>query len=59
MEDSYVFFEGDKMFNIYFFKDGEAGFVLPKHRNLKFIDIYKGAFFGVVDICGSMTKEGT
>jgi len=56
MESSYVYFEGEKILNIYFFKGGEAGFVLPKHRNLKFIDINKGECFGVVDICASMTK---
>jgi hypothetical protein len=40
--------------SIFFLKEGNCGFVLPKYSNLEYININNGATFGVVDIIGSM-----
>jgi hypothetical protein len=37
-------------------KAGECGFVLPNHRNIKYIDIIPGEMFGLVDIAGAILK---
>lgn len=39
---------------MYFMKDGNCGMVLPRHSNIKYIDIRPGNFFGIIDIVGSM-----
>ncbi len=39
---------------MYFLKGGKCGFVLPKHRNIKYIDIHVGGYFGLIDIVGSI-----
>ena len=39
---------------MYFMKVGECGLVLPRHSNIKYIDIKPGNFFGILDIVGSM-----
>jgi CRP-like cAMP-binding protein len=57
-ENSYIFFEGDEVKNIWFLMKGECGFVLPNHGNLKYIDIASGQYFGVIDIVGSCMKAG-
>ena len=38
-------------------QDGSCGFVLPKHQNLKYIDIDNGMHFGVIDIIASLINE--
>ena len=58
MSDQYVFFEGDDVKHTYFLKSGECGFVLPKHSNLKYIEISEGSYFGIIDIVGSLLKLG-
>lgn len=50
----YVYFEGDNVTCMYFLKHGECGFVLPRHSNIKYIEIKSGNFFGIIDIVGSM-----
>jgi CRP-like cAMP-binding protein len=50
----YVYFEGDSVTCMYFMKHGECGFVLPRHSNIKYIEIKPGNFFGIIDIVGSM-----
>ena len=35
-------------------KNGECGLVLPRHANIKYIEIMPGNFFGIIDIVGSM-----
>ena len=52
-EKTYIYFEGDAVNCIYFLKDGECGYVLPKHQNLKYIDIPEGDYLGISDIVGS------
>ena len=58
-ENNYVYYERDDVTNIFFLKRGECGLVLPKHKNLKYINISPGNFFGVIDIVGSCMKQGT
>lgn len=52
----YVYQEGDEILSIYFLNDGVAGSVLPRHRNVKFIDYPAGSHFGVMDIVSSCFK---
>mmetsp|Transcript_36132 Transcript_36132/g.55484 ORF Transcript_36132/g.55484 Transcript_36132/m.55484 type:complete len:216 (+) Transcript_36132:708-1355(+) len=53
-ENQYIYFEGDDITCMYFLKGGNCGFVLPKHRNIKYIDIHVGGYFGLIDIVGSI-----
>lgn len=50
----YIYFEGDDVTCMYFMRHGECGFVLPRHSNIKYIDIKSGNLFGIIDIVGSM-----
>ena len=58
MEGQYVYFEGDEISHVYFLSKGNCGFVLPKHKNLKYVDVKQGGYFGVIDIIGSMMEHG-
>lgn len=53
-EDEFIYNEGDEVMGMYFLKEGSCGFVLPKHRNIKYINIDVGQHFGIIDIVGSM-----
>lgn len=54
-----MFFEEDDISCIYFLKCGVAGYVIPRHRNLIYVNLNKGKYFGVSCIVGSlMEKEG-
>lgn len=57
LENQYIFFEGDDVSQIYFFMSGEAGYVLPKHNNIKYIEFQQGNHFGVTDIVGSVLSS--
>ena len=57
LENQYIFFEGDEVNQIYFMMNGEAGYVLPKHRDIKYIDFQLGSHFGVIDIVGSILSN--
>ena len=46
----YIYFEGDDVQCIYFLKEGKCGTVLPRHRNMKYINFPQGCFFGEVDL---------
>ena len=50
----YIYFDGDDINCIYFLKYGSCGFVLPRYSNIKYINVNKGATFGIVDIIGNM-----
>ena len=52
-KEEHIFFEGDDINGLYFLKEGSCGFVLPKFRNAKYIDIDEGTYFGITDIVGS------
>jgi CRP-like cAMP-binding protein len=57
LESNYIFFEGDDVPQIYFLMDGECGFVLPKHDNIKYINVTVGNHFGLIDIVGSILSN--
>lgn len=56
-KDSFIYFEGDHISSIYFLKNGLAGYVLPRHKNIMYIKLYKGQHFGMVDIMGSFIEN--
>ena len=53
-DNSYIYFEGDDVNNIYWLSKGKAGFVLPKYKNTVYIEISIGSIFGTVDIVASI-----
>lgn len=55
--NQYIYFEGDEVNCIFFLKKGSCGFVLPKHKNAKYVDINLGNTFGIVDIIGSTLRH--
>lgn len=55
----YIFFDDDDVSCIYFFKKGHAGFILPRHRNMLYLNLNKGHHFGVSDIVASFMKQGS
>jgi hypothetical protein len=55
-EMQYVYQDEDQINHIYFLQAGECGFVLPKHENIKYINIPVGANFGIIDIIGSVLQ---
>ena len=57
LENQYIFFEGDDVPQIYFLMSGECGYVLPKHKNIKYINFTMGNQFGVIDIVGSVLNS--
>ena len=56
--DQYVYFEGDDITCIYFLKNGEAGYVLPRYQNLMYVTLERGGHFGVSCILGSFIENG-
>ena len=44
------------MNQIYFLKSGDCGYVLPKYRNLKYIAVSNGQYFGVLDIVSTCIR---
>ena len=52
-KDEYIFFEEDDISCIYFLQEGKCGFVLPRHKNLLYVNLNKGMYFGVSCIVGS------
>ena len=55
--NEHVYYEGDEVSCIYFHKDGDCGYALPNFQNTKYIDIPIGAYFGVIDIIGSILNK--
>ena len=53
MSDQFIYYEGDAISAIYFHQTGTTGFVLPRHKNLMYVNINKGHQFGVQCIIGS------
>ena len=56
-QDAFVYFEGDEVVNVFFMKEGQCGFVLPKFNNTKYISISNGCDFGTEDIIGCMLRD--
>lgn len=42
--------DDDEVSCIYFLINGEAGYVLPKHQNIMYIEFSQGCHFGIIDI---------
>ena len=56
-KDEYIFYEDDHVKSIYFFQNGNAGYVLPRHKNLVYINLNKGKCFGVTCLIGSFLND--
>lgn len=55
----YIFYEGDKINNIYFLKNGLCDYVLPKYTSQPFLQVINGTYFGVIDIIAAcFDQEG-
>lgn len=50
----YIFIENEKVDGIFFMISGQASFVLPRFKNLQYINITMGHLFGLIDIIGSL-----
>jgi hypothetical protein len=53
-EKQTIFMENDKIDGIFFLIKGLAAFVLPRYKNVPYINITVGNHFGVIDIVGSL-----
>jgi hypothetical protein len=53
----YIYFERDELTSIYFLKVGNAGMVLPRHQNIKYIDFPVGCLFGIEDIVAGQLDQ--
>jgi hypothetical protein len=51
--DQIIYYESDIISEIYFLLNGLAGFVIPYHRNVVYIEIEKGDRFGDIDFQAS------
>jgi len=51
--DQIIYYESDIISEIYFLLNGLAGFVIPYHRNVVYIEIEKGDRFGDIDFIAS------
>lgn len=49
-DDQYIFMDDDEVSCIYFMINGNAGYVLPKHQNIMYIEFSEGCHFGIIDI---------
>ena len=56
-KQQYIFYEDDDVSCIYFFKKGKAGYVLPRHRNMLYLNLNKGNHFGVSCIVASFLDK--
>ena len=58
LQYEYIYFEGDDITYIYFLNEGECGFVLPRHNNVRYVRFEQGCTFGLIDVLGSVMKYG-
>lgn len=49
-QDSYIYYEEDLVDSIFFLSKGAAGYVLPSHGNIVYVEIDEGDDFGQSDI---------
>ena len=54
LQNNYIYYEKDPVKNVYFLKQGECGYVLPKYHNMKYLNIKEGCNFGELDIIGHL-----
>ena len=53
-EKQILYHDGDVVTNIFFHEKGDIGMCLPKYGYARYINFEEGAYFGVVDIVGSI-----
>lgn len=56
-DNEYVYFEGDEVSYIYFLREGNCYYQLPKYNNARYLRINEGNYFGFSDIIGSIIKN--
>jgi LacI family transcriptional regulator len=56
-DNEFVYQEGDEVASIYFLREGQCFYILPKYKNTRFIRIKEGSYFGFSDIIGSLVKN--
>ena len=56
-KDQFIFIDGDDISCIYFFKEGQASYVLPRHRNMRYLNLTKGKHFGIICIIASFLQK--
>ena len=56
-EKQYIYLENEKVDGIFFMIAGEASFVLPRFKNMQYINITIGHMFGMIDIIGCMQQN--
>lgn len=50
LTEQYLFYQTDMINEIYFLTSGTAGFVLPLRKNVVYIEINQGDYFGEIDL---------
>lgn len=56
-EDQFLFFDGDEVESLFFNTNGSLGYVLPRFNSVKYIDLPKGTYFGIIDIIHNIIKN--
>lgn len=56
--DQYLYYETDLIEHIYFVNKGLAGFVLPFAKNIVYITILDGDYFGEIDFVFPALEKG-
>jgi hypothetical protein len=51
-EKQFIYVENEKVDDIFFLISGKAAFVLPRYKNLMYINVTIGHMFGLIDIIG-------
>ena len=52
-DDEYIYLEGDDITKVYFLITGTCSFVLPSFSNTRYVNMFEGDHFGILDITGS------
>ena len=55
--DQYLYYETDQIVEIYFLTKGQCGFVLPLFKNMVYINMSKGDYFGEIDFVFEAKKN--
>lgn len=56
--NEYIFYEGDRVNEIYFVKNGVCDYVLPRHTNTPYIRVVDDSCFGFFDIVAWLLERG-
>lgn len=52
-----IYYEGDELNDIYFLKNGNAEYVLPRYGNQPYIQIVEHTCFGLIDIIAALLEK--